>query len=175
MIEQETGIVEQEESAKSTPNRSQPQLDSNNVPFRSRAISLGSPPPFNFTFPFPPNPLSFFSPSPPTQSPASDLPSTPRTRESRSMTVSDSTPKVLQLERSLFSQTNYNFNEHSPYPTLPEEQQQFIKDAIGHLMSMLAYGGCQSNSRSSFPLLFRPESTGIRRKYFIILFLFPPS
>lgn len=167
-----------DKSTQSTPNRTP-----ESTPPRNRSTSLGSNPrtingidlssirPSTFTLPFsfPTNPLSFLTPRTPTEPPL--------TRESRSMTISCDTPPISTEQ---INPTSKSFVDYSPLPLRIEDHSSYIKEAMCHLMSMLAFGSQGLNggrSPSSFsnviPNIYLPDSKPLRLRWTVELFGYP--
>jgi hypothetical protein len=168
-----------DKSAKPTPN-----CTPESSPLRNRAVSLGSYPrnpingidlssirPSTFTLPFsfPANPLSFLTPSSSILTPRTE-PQTPaeslRTRESRSMTIGCDTPKLPSEHHQSSSRISVDY---SPLPLTIEDQSAYIKEAMCHLMSMLAFGSqglsggrSQGSYTNVVPNIYLPESKELR-------------
>jgi hypothetical protein len=167
-------------STQTTPNRT-PQA----TPPRNRAASLGSSPlnadptalrpTFSLPFSFRTNPLSFLHPSTnPLLSPRPETRSTselPLTRDSRSMTLgcdASTTPLgIPPTEQQVFLAAK----DYAPLPLTLEDQGAYIKEAMCHLMSMLAFGsqghdGLRSQSSTSFqnvvPHLYQQQAKELR-------------
>jgi hypothetical protein len=188
---EETSGEASEKSAQSTPNRTP-----ESTPPRNRATSLGShprnaingidlssirPSTFALPFSFPANPLSFLTPSSSLRTPRSD-PRTPTepplTRESRSMTIGCDTPPMSSEQNNSPSKSSVDY---SPLPLTIEDQSAYIKEAMRHLMSMLAFGSQgltggrgQGSFTNVVPDIYLPESKPLRLRYLTALLLFPP-
>jgi hypothetical protein len=181
VVDQSDPAVElSDTSSQTTPSRT-PQ----STPPRNRAASLGSSPwsadpsplrpTFSLPFSFPMNPLSFLHPSPTNSilSPRAQTRSTTEshlTREARSMTLGCDAPATAagpSTEQQFFPSAK----DYAPLPLTLEDQSAYIKEAMCHLMSMLAFGsqghsGSRGQAAASFqnvvPHLYQPQAKELR-------------
>jgi hypothetical protein len=181
VVDQSDPAVElSDTSSQTTPSRT-PQ----STPPRNRAASLGSSPwsadpsplrpTFSLPFSFPMNPLSFLHPSPTNSilSPRAQTRSTTEshlTREARSMTLGCDAPATAagpSTEQQFFPSAK----DYAPLPLTLQDQSAYIKEAMCHLMSMLAFGsqghsGSRGQAAASFqnvvPHLYQPQAKELR-------------
>lgn len=185
-------VVDQEEQGDTTEKsiQSTPTKTPESTPLRNRAVSLGASPrtpssaidfsairpSFILPFSFPANPLAFLTPRSEARSPNE----TQLTRENRSMTIGCDTPTTIGASSSeqLISSTS-NPKGSADYSTLPltvEDQSTYIKEAMCHLMSMLAFGtqgqnGGGKSQNNVVPQLYQPECRELRLRLGQSLFL----